>query len=69
MPLYEYKCDGCGAVLTELRKHSERQEPVECPHCKGQAHVILSTFATSSGDAASATRPGCYTSDDACGPT
>jgi putative FmdB family regulatory protein len=68
MPLYEYKCSDCGAVLTELRKASEREEPLQCPHCNGRAEVIFSTFATSSAGG-SAGRPGCYSSDDVCGPT
>jgi putative FmdB family regulatory protein len=65
MPIYEYKCNNCEKVLSELRNASEREEPLECPHCGGTTEVILSTFATSSGDS----RPGCYTSDDNCGPT
>jgi putative FmdB family regulatory protein len=68
MPLYEYKCRQCGKILTELRKASEREEPLQCPHCGGEADVILSTFATSSGGSPGA-RPGCYGSDDVCGPT
>ena len=68
MPLYEYKCRDCGTILTELRKASEREEPLQCPHCAGTADVILSTFATSSGSGPPA-RPGCYSSDDVCGPT
>lgn len=69
MPLYEYQCTGCGAILTELRSASQREDPVRCPHCGGEARVMLSTFSTSSGDGAGAVRPGCYRSDDACGPT
>jgi putative FmdB family regulatory protein len=69
MPLYEYKCKDCGAILSELRKASEREDPLQCPHCNGVADVIFSTFATSSGDRNPGPRPGCYTSDDACGPT
>jgi putative FmdB family regulatory protein len=69
MPLYEYRCKSCGAVLTELRKASEREEPLECPHCQGSAEVIFSTFATSTGTSGPGSRPGCYSSDDVCGPT
>jgi putative FmdB family regulatory protein len=65
MPLYEYKCNGCGQINSELRPASDREEPLECPHCGGAAEVILSTFATTSGDA----RPECWTSDTTCGPT
>ncbi len=69
MPLYEYKCKDCGTILTELRMASEREEPLQCPHCNGAAEVIFSTFATSSGNISSGARPGCYSSDDVCGPT
>jgi len=67
MPLYEYKCKSCGEVISELRTASQREEPLECPHCNGVAEVILSTFATPGGDAGS--RPDCWTSDTNCGPT
>lgn len=69
MPLYEYRCRDCGKILTELRRASEREEPLQCPHCDGTADVILSTFATSSGNSGPGARPGCYSSDDVCGPT
>jgi putative FmdB family regulatory protein len=65
MPIYEYKCNGCGEVMSELRPVSEREEPLVCQHCDGEAQVILSTFATTKGDS----RPECWTSDTACGPT
>lgn len=69
MPLYEYRCRDCARILTELRKASEREEPVQCPDCGGEADVILSTFATSAGSSGPGARPGCYGSDDVCGPT
>jgi putative FmdB family regulatory protein len=65
MPIYEYKCDGCGKVTTELRPNSEREEPLECPRCNGSAEVILSTFATTTGDS----KPDCWSSVSDCGPT
>jgi putative FmdB family regulatory protein len=66
MPLYEYKCTACGEIISELRSASEREKPLECPTCGGEAEVILSTFATGG---ASQSRPGCWTSDANCGPT
>ena len=66
MPLYEYKCNGCGQIVSELRPAAEREEPLACPHCNGVAEVILSTFSTSGGGDG---KPDCWTSDANCGPT
>jgi putative FmdB family regulatory protein len=44
MPLYEYKCKNCGAVSSELRLMSRRNDPLECTECGGEAEVILSQF-------------------------
>jgi putative FmdB family regulatory protein len=51
MPIYEYRCERCGAVFSELRRIAERDEPAQCPNCGGPAKVILSPFATGSGSA------------------
>ncbi|NIM18737.1 MAG: zinc ribbon domain-containing protein [Candidatus Latescibacteria bacterium] len=61
MPIYEYKCEKCGTIFSELRKISERSEPISCPECKGDAHVILSPFAHVS----SSTDSSCPSSCDA----
>ncbi len=53
MPLYEYRCQGCGHVSTELRPASKRDEPLVCPHCGGVAKVIFSTFATAVAESGS----------------
>ncbi len=45
MPLYEYKCDGCDEVFFELRPSKEREDPIRCPDCGGEGHVVFSTFA------------------------
>lgn len=45
MPLYEYKCDGCGEVFYELRRSAEREDPIACPDCGGEGKIIFSTFA------------------------
>lgn len=65
MPIYEYKCPGCGEVTSELRSMSQREKPLACPHCGGAAEVILSRFATGKGDS----RPDCWSSSNECGPT
>jgi putative FmdB family regulatory protein len=49
MPLYEYRCEKCQIVFAELRKLSEREDPIECPQCGGAASIIFSSFAQTSG--------------------
>jgi len=46
MPIYEYKCKKCGEVTSELRLMSQREDPLECPACGGEAEVILSQFSS-----------------------
>jgi putative FmdB family regulatory protein len=48
MPLYEYKCDTCGARFTKLQPMSAPREGYECPSC-GQTTTrrVMSSFATS----------------------
>lgn len=45
MPIYRYVCSECGHEFTELRKVSERTNPIACPQCGGQASFVFSTFA------------------------
>jgi putative FmdB family regulatory protein len=45
MPMYEYKCEKCGEVFFELRRATEREEPIVCPDCGGEGKIIFSTFA------------------------
>ncbi|UCG52227.1 MAG: zinc ribbon domain-containing protein [Candidatus Latescibacterota bacterium] len=45
MPLYEYKCENCQGVFSELRSMSEREAPITCPDCGGEGKIIFSTFA------------------------
>ncbi len=41
MPLYEYKCDSCGATFEVIQRFSD--PPVEhCRVCKGPVHKVLS---------------------------
>lgn len=43
MPTYEYLCNECSEVCTDLRKVSERNEEMVCPTCGGKARFIVST--------------------------
>lgn len=49
MPLYEYECEDCHEVFDELRRSDDREKPIACPRCGGQAHVLISAFAQGSG--------------------
>lgn len=41
MPIYEYKCDSCGAVTERLQKMSDK--PLKkCPKCGGNVKKIIS---------------------------
>ena len=33
MPLYDYHCQQCESVFTELRRTSEMDSPINCPEC------------------------------------
>ncbi|HUX06534.1 MAG TPA: zinc ribbon domain-containing protein [Acidobacteriota bacterium] len=57
MPLYEYRCESCGAAFEKLVMTSKRDE-VTCNKCGSkQTRRQLSTFATSGGGGASACAP------------
>jgi len=44
MPIYEYRCDECTAVITKLRPISECKEPVEDDCKNGVADRKLCKF-------------------------
>ena len=47
MPIYEYKCDKCGARFELLRRMSDADRDLVCPECRADAvRRMLSTFAT-----------------------
>ncbi|MCH9036185.1 MAG: zinc ribbon domain-containing protein [Chloroflexi bacterium] len=46
MPVYEYKCPGCGNQFDLLRRMSQADEPVTCPSCNNGAQRVLSVFAS-----------------------
>ena len=56
MPIYEYKCDGCGKGYEQIRRMSEADSNLECPECRSSSVTRqLSSFAThSSGNSQSA---------------
>ena len=60
MPLYEYRCETCDEVFSELRCMSDREAPIECPHCGGAGKVQISSFAQGSSESSQA--------GDACAP-
>ncbi|MCJ8501938.1 FmdB family zinc ribbon protein [Desulfatitalea alkaliphila] len=44
MPIYEYQCEHCGAVLEVLQKISEK--PLnKCTQCSGKLHKLISQSA------------------------
>jgi putative FmdB family regulatory protein len=50
MPIYEYRCPDCDRTYEQLRKMSEADCDLECPHCGSRKpERQLSTFACSSG--------------------
>ncbi|MBR4748562.1 MAG: zinc ribbon domain-containing protein [Abditibacteriota bacterium] len=45
MPVYEYRCAGCGKKFTLLLSASRRDEPHPCPHCgSGETGLVISMF-------------------------
>ena len=51
MPIYEYRCEGCGAKFEKLVRHADSGE-LRCPSC-GESRLAqeFSTFAAHSGPA------------------
>lgn len=41
MPLYDYQCDQCETVKTEMRSVADRDNPVECDNCKVECKRVL----------------------------
>jgi putative FmdB family regulatory protein len=44
MPLYEYKCEKCGATFEAITRITEKDE-TECPECGAPAERQVSSFA------------------------
>ncbi|MES4786282.1 MAG: zinc ribbon domain-containing protein [Nitrospiraceae bacterium] len=51
MPLYEYRCEGCGEQFEVKQSVNARAEETVCPHC----HVMKATRLMSSPRKSSAT--------------
>lgn len=50
MPVYEFRCSECGAVLEERRLASAANAPGPgCPHGHGTTRKVFSLFATVNG--------------------
>ncbi|MFH1151436.1 MAG: zinc ribbon domain-containing protein [Actinomycetota bacterium] len=48
MPIYEYRCKGCGCRFEKLVRADEK---VRCPECgKGSLDKLFSVFGVKSGD-------------------
>jgi len=39
MPLYEYRCPGCGQAFERVRRTDQRAAPVDCPACGQVGHA------------------------------
>jgi putative FmdB family regulatory protein len=47
MPMYEYRCEGCGGEFELVQPMNARAEDTACPHCKARKAVrLLSGFAS-----------------------
>jgi putative FmdB family regulatory protein len=42
VPLYEYRCEDCQALVSALKPLEESQRSVRCEGCGGTAHRIVS---------------------------
>lgn len=36
MPMYEYRCDSCGRTYEQLRRMSDADTDLKCPHCDSE---------------------------------
>ena len=42
MPTYEYSCESCSHVHSQIRGMAERNRPATCPVCRSSATLIMS---------------------------
>jgi putative FmdB family regulatory protein len=46
MPMYEYRCQGCGKSFELLRRMQDSDRDLKCPECQSdEVERLLSTFA------------------------
>ena len=58
MPVYEYRCPGCGHRLEILQRLGATGADLECPSCRSVGlERQLSTFAASTGEAGRSAEP------------
>jgi putative FmdB family regulatory protein len=55
MPLYEYKCERCGARFEAIARIAEKDETA-CPECGAPAERQLSSFAVGSAESSDAAK-------------
>lgn len=58
MPMYEYRCQECGARYEQLRRMSEADTNLECPRC-GSEKVRREVSACAIGGSSSGSGGGC----------
>ncbi|NWF85156.1 MAG: zinc ribbon domain-containing protein [Bryobacteraceae bacterium] len=55
MPMYEYRCEECGRLYEQLRRMSDADADLTCPHCGStQVKRQWSSCAISGGSSAQA---------------
>ncbi len=60
MPVYEYKCDSCGSVFSELTSISQRDGGQKCPNCEStKVERLLSVFSAKQGMQSASAPPTC----------
>ncbi len=59
MPIFEYKCDGCGTKFEKLLRRADERDGLSCPDC-GAKHLSqqYSTFAARANGGGSANAMG-----------
>jgi putative FmdB family regulatory protein len=68
MPLYEYRCEACGAAFERLRRMQEADQDQECPHCAShRVERLLSTFAAQTASSGAGALAPCGRPASACG--
>ncbi len=45
MPIYEYECEKCGAVVEMMHGMSEKPATTKCAKCKGKLQRLISASA------------------------
>ena len=67
MPIYEYRCRGCGHQFEILQRLGQGPEGLACPKCGAdQLQKQYSTFASNTGNTGEAAGRGCAA--PGCGP-